>query len=72
MLAITTYASVVNTDLLHMLESASNRSVALDNHISLLKSYYLQTQERLSIIIQQKEELRALLVQSDSGQQEAK
>ena len=72
MLAITTYANILQIDILQMLNSSSNRATALDNHISLLKSYYLKTQENLSIVRDQKNDLNNILNQTNSAQTNAK
>lgn len=72
MLAITTYANVLKTDLLALLDSSSSRAVALDNHISLLKSYHLKTQDALLVIADQKAELKAILAESANTQKNAK
>lgn len=72
MTAITAYTNVVQTDILALLDASSNRTTALDNHISLLKSYYLKTQERLSIIADQKTELKELMANMADTQKTAK
>lgn len=72
MAAIMSYADILKMDIMAMLENASNRWTALDNHISLLKSYYLKTQDRLAIIKEQKQEIRALLSTTDSQETNAK
>lgn len=72
MLAITAYAGVLKTNIIDMLETSYDRSKALDNHISLLKSYYLKTNDRLAIIRDQKNDLTALLSKSNADQTTAK
>lgn len=72
MLAINTYANVLKTDILQLLDNSGNRSSVLDNHISLLKSYYHKTESRLQIVREQKNELKALMQKSSSDQSEAK
>lgn len=72
MVAITAYANILKTDLINMLDSSGNRASALDNHISLLKSYYLKTQDQLNIIADQKRELQAILSESIDAQKGAK
>ncbi len=72
MTAITTYANILRTDIIEMLDSSNNRINALDNHISLLKSYYLKTQDRLAIIAEQKRELNDLANQTSNSQTLAK
>lgn len=72
MTAITAYANILKTDIVAMLDAAANRQASLDNHISLLKSYYLKTQERLNIIGEQKTEVQSLLANATNAQNTAK
>jgi hypothetical protein len=72
MAAITAYANILKTDIVAMLDTAANRQASLDNHISLLKSYYLKTQERLNIIGEQKTEVQSLLTNATNAQNTAK
>ena len=71
MTAITAYANILKTDIVAMLDTAANRQASLDNHISLLKSYYLKTQERLNIIGEQKTEVQSLLTNATNAQNTA-
>lgn len=72
MTAITAYANILKTDIVAMLDAAANRQASLDNHISLLKSYYLKTQERLNTIGEQKTEVQSLLTNATNAQNTAK
>lgn len=72
MLAITAYANVLKMDILEILNTSSNRSAALENHISLLKSYYRKTEEQLSIIRDQKNDIKALAEKTVQEEKEAK
>ena len=72
MTAITAYANILKTDIVAMRDTAANRQASLDNHISLLKSYYLKTQERLNIIGEQKAEVQSLLANATNAQNTAK
>ena len=72
MTAITAYANILKTDIVAILDTAANRQASLDNHISLLKSYYLKTQERLNIIGEQKTEVQSLLTNATNAQNTAK
>ena len=72
MTAIIAYANILKTDIVAMLDTAANRQASLDNHISLLKSYYLKTQERLNIIGEQKTEVQSLLSNATNAQNTAK
>lgn len=72
MTAVTAYANLLKTDILSLVENSSNRSAALENHISLLKSYYIKTEERLNTIAEQKNELKSLLATTAQKQNTAK
>lgn len=72
MTAITAYANILKTDIVAMLDTAANRQASLNNHISLLKSYYLKTQERLNVIGEQKTEVQSLLANATNAQNTAK
>lgn len=72
MLAITTYANILQADIVNLLNTSTNRSVALDNHISLLKSYHTKTRENISIVRDQKNDLQNILQQTSWIQNEAK
>lgn len=72
MLAITTYTNILQTDIVNLLNTSTNRSVALDNHISLLKSYHTKTRENISIVRDQKNDLQNILQQTSWIQNEAK
>lgn len=72
MAAVTAYANILQTDILSLLDSSSNRATALDNHISLLKSYYTKTQDRLTVLSEQKSELKEIIAQSQNSQSTAK
>lgn len=66
MLAVSSYTNILSTDIVHLLDSATDRSLALNEHISLLKSYYNRTLERLSIISEQIGDLQGIISQSTS------
>ena len=53
MLGVSSYANTLSTDISVLLDSATDRSRALGEHISLLKSYYNRTLERLTVISEQ-------------------
>lgn len=72
MIAVTAYANALKTNILELVDSSNNRASALDNHISLLKSYYVKTQDRLAVIADQKAELKAILSESTDAQGGAK
>jgi hypothetical protein len=66
MLAVSSYTNILSTDIVHLLDSASDRATALTEHISLLKSYYNRTLERLSTISEQIGDLQGIISQSTS------
>ena len=53
MLGVSSYTNILSTDVVGLLDSAPDRATALGEHISLLKSYYNRTLERLSVISEQ-------------------
>ncbi len=72
MLGISSYANILSTDIVHLLDSATDRAVALGEHISLLKSYYNRTLERLSVIGEQIWDLQGIIDRSTSETSSAK
>jgi hypothetical protein len=72
MLAVSSYANILSTDIVHLLDSATDRQVALTEHISLLKSYYNKTLDRLSVISDQIWDLQGIISQSASETSGAK
>jgi hypothetical protein len=50
MLAVSSYANILSTDIPVLLDGATDRAITLGDHISLLKSYYNRTLERLAVI----------------------
>ena len=61
MIAIQSYVNVLKTDIVALLDQATDRTVTLDEHIEILKSYYTKTADRLLIINDQITELNNLL-----------
>lgn len=72
MLAIKSYSDTLKKNIIEMMNSSNNRAMVLDNHISLLKSYYLKTEDKLAIIKDQKNDLNALMQKTNSDQANAK
>jgi hypothetical protein len=72
MLAVSSYINVVSTDIPTLLDNSVDRSAALGEHISLLKSYYNRTLERLTIIGEQIADLKGIINQSTSTTEWAK
>lgn len=68
--AIQSYLNVLRIDILSLLANSPDRAKALDEHIELLKSYYLRTLERTNILATQMAELRNI-VASTTAQTEA-
>ena len=66
MLGVSSYTNILTTDIVNLLDSAADRSTALSEHVSLLKSYYNRTQERLSVISEQIWDLQGIITQSTS------
>lgn len=61
MIAIQSYVNVLKTDIVALLDQATDRTVTLDEHIEILKSYYTKTADRLLLINDQITELNNLL-----------
>lgn len=72
MINITTYANILQMDITKMLDNSSNRKAALENHISLLDSYYTKTKDQLNIVTEQKKELSEILNNSTNNEKNAK
>ncbi len=61
MIAITAYVSLLQTDIGSMLDQSVDRTRALDDEISILKTYYVRTGERLKVLNGQIGELNNIL-----------
>jgi hypothetical protein len=72
MIAINTYLNVLKTDIVGLLDRATDRAAVLDEHISLLKSYGNKTNERLIILEEQIADLRALISKNTNDVNAAK
>jgi hypothetical protein len=64
MIALTSYVSILSTDIPQLLDNAVDRTRALREHISLLKSYYNRTNDRLTVIGEQIWDLQAIIDQA--------
>lgn len=64
MLGVSSYANILSTDIPNLLDNAIDRKTALNEHISLLKSYYNRTLERLSLLNEQIADLRGIITTS--------
>jgi hypothetical protein len=67
MLAVQNYTNLLQTDIPALLDNAIDRTSELNDHISLLKSYYNKTLERLTIIGEQIADLNGIIAESNNG-----
>ena len=72
MIAIQSYVNVLKTDIVALLDRARDRTVALDEQIDILKSSYIRTADRLSIINEQLAELTTILQWASQTRESAK
>ncbi len=72
MLAVSSYSNVLSTDIITLLDGAVDRTNALNEHISLLKSYYNRTLERLTVINEQINDLQGIISQANTTTNGAK
>lgn len=72
MLALQTYVNLLQTDIAKMLDAATDRQVALDEHISILRDYGNKTNERITILNEQIAELQAIIGKSTTDTANAK
>jgi hypothetical protein len=61
MLSMQSYLNLLKTDIVALLDNATDRTVVLDEHIELLKSYYTRTSERTLLLSEQSRDIIALL-----------
>ncbi len=61
MLSLESYVNLLKTDIVGLLDQSTDRTVALDDHIDLLKSFYTRTSERALLIEEQIRDLEAIL-----------
>jgi hypothetical protein len=64
MQTIQTYINILETDIPGVLDRATDRAAALDEHIGLLKSYGTKTNDLLIILDEQIADLRAILAKN--------
>jgi hypothetical protein len=72
MLAVSSYTNVLSTDIPTLLDNAVDRANAINEHISLLKSYYNRTLERLTVINEQIADLGWIINQTTASSDGAK
>ena len=64
MQALTQYANVLSVDITKMLDSATDRQKALDEHISLLKNYGNVTNEKIKVLSEQILDLKNFIIEN--------
>jgi hypothetical protein len=72
LIAVQNYTNLLQTDIPALLDNAIDRTSELNEHISLLKSYYNKTLERLTIIGEQIADLNGIIAESNNGTKWAK
>ena len=72
MFAVSSYVNILSTDIPKLLDNSVDRSATLTDHISLLKSYYNRTIERLTIINEQITDLNAIISNTTATINESK
>lgn len=72
MLALQSYLNILKTDILSLLDTSSDRTTALDEHIEILKSYYTSTSERTLLLAEQSRDLQAILISASERTEAAK
>jgi hypothetical protein len=66
MMALQSYVNVLKTDVAALLEESGDRASTLDEHIDILKSYYVRTSERITNLSEQRKELQSIITTSSS------
>ncbi len=72
MLAISTYNNILKTDIIKMLDGATDRTITLDEYIALLKDYGNSTNDRLALLDEQITDLNAIIAKSATDTTAAK
>jgi hypothetical protein len=72
MIAISTYNNILKTDIPSMLDGATDRTIALDEYMSILREYGNRTNERLIILDEQIADLNAIITKSAADTTAAK
>lgn len=72
MTAVSSYMNLISTDIPTLLDNAVDRSNAINEHITLLKSYYNKTLERLVVINEQIADLQGIINQASASTNGAK
>ena len=62
MLSLQSYVNLLRTDIIGLLDQTEDRTIALDEHIDLLKSYYVRTGDRTALLAEQSRDLSAIIL----------
>lgn len=63
---IHSYANVLKTDILALLDQNNDRAVALEEHITLLRNFLDEWQDRIALLSQQYKELQGIINENSS------
>ena len=72
MLSLQSYLNVLKVDIIALLDEADDRAHALDEHIDILKSYYIRTSERINLLAEQSRDLSVILTAASQTTEAAK
>jgi hypothetical protein len=72
MLALQSYLNVLKIDILALLDEDESRTKNLDEHIDILKSYYVRTSERILVLTEQSRDIRTIIATSAQTTEAAK
>lgn len=72
MLSMQSYLNVLKVDIVSLLNETDNRAQTLDEHIDILKSYYIRTSERTTLLAEQSRDLIVILTAASQATEAAK
>ncbi len=72
MLSMQSYLNVLKVDIIALLDESDDRAQALDEHIDILKSYYIRTSERTTLLAEQSRDLTVILAAASQTTEAAK
>ena len=72
MLSLQSYLNVLKVDIIALLDETDDRAHALDEHIDILKSYYIRTSERINLLAEQSRDLSVILAAASQTTEAAK